>query len=363
MKTPTLRVSTRKGLFTLKKQGRDWTITSVDFPGEPVTMFLQDPRDGSCYAALNLGHFGVKLWRKLPREKEWKEIACPAFPKVENPDASDPAPSLGQIWCLETGGTDQPGFLWCGTIPGGLFSSRDRGDSWQLNESLWNAPERKQWMGGGYDKPGIHSICVDPRKSHHVSLAVSSGGVWTTDDGGESWKNIGHGLRAEYMPPEKQFDLINQDPHRMVACPANPDFLWIQHHNGIFSSTDGGLNWREHKGVKPSVFGFAVAVHPADPQTAWFVPAIKDERRIPVAGKLSVTRTRNAGKSFQSLRKGLPQKHAYDLVYRHCLEVDGTGRRLGFGSTTGHVWISENSGDSWKLVSAHLPPVYAIRWA
>ena len=71
--------------------------------------------------------------------------------------------------------------------------------------------------------------------------------------------------------------------------------------------------------MKPSTFGFAVAVHPRDPETAWFVPEIKDEKRIPREGKLVVTRTRDGGKTFEVLSNGLPQSHAYDVVYRHAL--------------------------------------------
>jgi hypothetical protein len=114
--------------------------------------------------------------------------------------------------------------------------------------------------------------------------------------------------------------------------------------------------------VRPSVFGFAVAAHPTDPATAWFVPSIKDEKRYPVDGKVVVTRTRDGGRSFQTLTKGLPQEHAYDLTFRHALDVDETGTRLAFGSTTGSLWVSEDGGDGWQAVSLNLPPVYAVRF-
>jgi hypothetical protein len=106
-----------------------------------------------------------------------------------------------------------------------------------------------------------------------------------------------------------------------------------------------------------------VVVHPDDPNIAWFVPGIKDEKRIPVDGALVVTRTRDGGKSFKSLKKGLPQKHAYDLIFRHGLAIDETGDKLAMGSTTGGVWVSEDQGDSWQSVSHSLPPVYAVRFA
>ena len=149
----------------------------------------------------------------------------------------------------------------------------------------------------------------------------------------------------------------------MVAqCPAHPDALWVQHHNGIFKSTDAAASWTEIAGVQPSAFGFAVAVHPADPNTAWFVPAVKDEKRYPAEGRVVVNRTRDGGRTFETLTQGLPQEHAYDLVFRHALDVDETGNRLALGSTTGSLWISEDGGDSWQTLSANLPPVYAVRF-
>src|SRR3546814_18121578 len=93
------------------------------------------------------------------------------------------------------------------------------------------------------------------------------------------------------MPPDKAFDLNVQDPHRLAHCPAEPDTVWCQHHNGIFRSVDGGTTFDEIASVEPSVFGFAVAAHPGDPRTAWFVPAVKDECRVPVDGRLVVTRS------------------------------------------------------------------------
>ena len=76
-----------------------------------------------------------------------------------------------------------------------------------------------------------------------------------------------------------------------------------------------------------------------------------------------VTRTRDGGKSFEVLAKGLPQEHAYDVVYRHALAIDDAGERLAFGSTTGGLWVSEDQGDSWACITHTLPPVYAVRFA
>lgn len=352
----TLRVGTRKGLFIFEKSGGQWQCSAPTFLGEPVSMVMTDPRNGDQYTALNLGHFGVKLHRADAGSDSWMEVVAPTFPKTGEVDGA----SLDQIWELVPGG-DSAGTLWAGTIPGGLFKSTDRGESWTLMESLWNKPERDRWFGGGYDKPGIHSICVHP-DNQLVRLAISCGGVWESPDGGTSWQQTGQGLRAAFMPPELAYDPVSQDPHRMVSCPASPDHLWIQHHNGIFRSSDGGHQWSEITDVQPSVFGFAVVVHPADPDTAWFVPGIKDEYRVPVDGKLLVNRTRDGGKTFEPLTNGLPESPAWDLVYRHALDIDASGDVLAFGSTTGNLWLSEDQGDHWQCLSNHLPPINVVRF-
>lgn len=365
-----LYIATRKGLFTVDRTNGNWEITDCDFLADPVYIVLPDRQSENVYAALDHGHFGVKLHRSNDRCSTWEECAAPAYPKKPDgvadimcPTRNIPIPwSLKLIWALETGSPDVPGELWCGTIPGGLFHSTDHGASWQLVESLWNHPLRKEWFGGGMDYPGVHSICVDPRDPKHVTIGISCGGVWVTRDAGHSWECQAEGMWAAYMPPERRNDPFIQDPHCVAQCRANPDVLWAQHHNGVFRSTDGAASWQEIENVPPSTFGFAVAAHPTDPETAWFVPAEKDEKRVPVDAKVVVARTRDGGRSFDELRTGLPQIHAYDLTFRHALDVDDSGNRLAFGSTTGSVWISENQGDSWQCLSTNLPPVYCVRF-
>jgi hypothetical protein len=217
-------------------------------------------------------------------------------------------------------------------------------------------------MGGGNEDTAMHSVSPDPRDPRRIVIAISCGGVWDSADDGASWSLRGKGLVATYMPPELQGTPEVQDPHRIARCADAPDTIWMQHHNGIFRSTDAGSTWTQ---IKPpgDDFGFAVAAHPHDSQTAWFAPAIKDEQRMPRDGALAVTRTRDGGRSWEVLRDGLPQRDAYDLIYRHGLDVDESGERLVMGSTTGAVWVSEDSGEGWQLVTAHLPPVYAARFA
>ncbi len=369
-----LYAATRKGFFTLDRKSSGWTISKVDFLGMNATMLLDDPRDGMLYVALDHGHFGVKLHRSPDGGQTWEECAVPQYPKFTDEDQKKQAESgefgarrdfssLQEIWELTPGGPDQPGVLWAGTIPGGLFRSADQGSSWQLVRTLWEREERWRWFGGGKDSPGIHSVAVNPADSQHVTVGISCGGAWVTEDGGASWQCRSTGMRADYLPPDQAGDPNAQDPHRLVQCRSRPEMLWVQHHNGIFRTTDGGRQWTEIEDVLPSAFGFAVIVHPEDPETAWFVPGVKDECRVPVDGALVVTRTRDGGQSFDVLCQGLPGKHCYDIVFRHGLDIDSTGARLAMGSSTGSLWYSDNLGDTWQCLANHLPPIYCVRFA
>jgi hypothetical protein len=353
----TLYVGTRKGLFTFtRRSDGHWRAPAPAFLAQPVTAVL---RSGSTlYAALNLGHFGVKLHRSTDGGESWGEVAAPAFPTPGT--EAEKARSVGFVWTLAAGkpGTDE---LWAGTLPVAMFHSPDGGESWRFNAALDAVPGREEWFGGGYDDAAIHSVHADPRDPARLTIAISSGGVWRSDDAGASWRAVGQGLRAEYVPPELTYSPASQDPHRLAHCPADLAIVWCQHHNGIFRSTDGALTFNEvSANAKPSAFGFAVAAHPADPDTAWFVPAVKDEARVPIDGRLVVMRTRDGGRSFESLSRGLPDEPSYDLVYRHALDVDESGNLLAMGSTTGNLWISEDGGESWHLVSAHLPPIAQV---
>ncbi len=351
--TSTVLIGTRKGLFEYDLGGADAEIVSTHFLGSPVSAFTADPRDGAWYAGLDHGHFGVKLHRSDDRGATWTELPYPAY--------SDGETATRLIWTLQPGHASQPDVLWCGTIPGGLFRSDDRGQTWELNKSLWDDPSRAEWFGGGYDQPGLHSISIDPRSPDSMTVGVSCGGAWYTDDGGGSW-SASTGMRAGYVPDGRADDPRIQDPHRIVRCPAAPDVLWTQHHNGIFRSTDNGRTWSSIDGVSPSAFGFAVAVHPTDPETAWFVPAQSDEVRVPVDGAMVVNVTHDGGRSFETIGSGLPQQDAYHLVYRHGLDVDATGSRLAMASTTGSLWHSDDGGSSFRQVTSSLPPVLCLQY-
>lgn len=353
----TLMLGTRKGLIRFEKGANGWKYHNTCFLGIPVSMTHRDDRSGIWWACLDHGHWGTKLHRSSDEGKSWEEVAAPKFPEGYEVKEGVPA-SVRYLWAFAQGGADQPGRIYIGTEPGGLFQSDDNGDSFQLVESLWNHPSRAEhWFGGGRDYAGIHSIAVDPRDSDHFFVGVSVAGVFETRDGGKSWQVRNKGLRADFLPdPHAE---LSHDPHLLVMSRNHPEMLWQQNHCGIFRSTDGGQHWHDVSQPEgPARFGFCIETDSAHPERAWVVPAISDEIRAAIGQSLCVSRTEDGGKTWTDFRAGLPQEGCFDIVYRHALAR--SGNTLAFGTTTGNLFLSENDGVSWTCLNHTLPMVYSV---
>jgi photosystem II stability/assembly factor-like uncharacterized protein len=355
----TLLLGTRKGFLAYRFKNDNWEIENLSFEGSPVSIAYADARHNTWWAALDHGHWGVKLHRSKDRGRTWQEVAAPAYPEGEEVKDGMPA-ATRYIWAMANGGENYLSRLWIGTDPGGLFLSEDEGDSFQLVESLWKHPTRKtNWFGGGRDLPGIHSVVVDPRNENHIHIAVSCAGVFETVDAGKTWEVCNHGLRADFLPDP--YSEIGHDPHILVAAPANPDVLWQQNHCGIFRSVNGAKNWEavSERG-QLAHFGFAIAVADDNPDQAWVAPANSDEVRTSVKGSLCICRTDDGGKTWKELRNGLPQQNCFDIVYRHALTSSEDA--VAFGTTTGNLFFSQNRGENWQVINNYLPMIHSLQF-
>ena len=356
----TLLLGTRKGFISYQYKNGKWKAENLSFEGVPVSIAYVDGRTGTWWAALDHGHWGVKLHRSNDRGNSWEEVTAPAYP--EGSEIKDGIPATTRyIWAMASGGKKFPSRIWLGTDPGGLFVSEDAGNNFQLVKSLWDHPTRKGgWFGGGRDQPGIHSIVVDPRNENRIHIGISCAGVFETIDAGKTWHIRNKGMHADFLPdPNAE---TGYDPHILVAAPSNPDILWQQNHCGIFRSTDAAMNWQDIGQTDgPAKFGFAIAVAEDDPDQAWVAPANSDTTRTAIKGALCICRTDDGGKSWKTLTKGLPQENCYDIVYRHALTLSGDA--LAFGTTTGNLFLSQDKGESWQVINNYLPMVYSLQFA
>tara|TARA_Y100000589_G_scaffold93160_1_gene88036 strand:- start:2205 stop:3506 length:1302 start_codon:yes stop_codon:yes gene_type:complete len=390
----TILLGTRKGTVIVERNSSRWQARPIVHQGIPVCYAARDPRDGTLWASLDHGHWGPKLSRSRDGGTTWEDVLSLKYPEgarhiiqyLPTPDFNPEAPAgepqykdatVYKIWSIAFGPATQPGRLYAGTIPGGLFVSDDGGDSWELNRPLWNHESRggdlfkgeatstTHWGGTpasidyGVFEPGIHSIVIDPRNADHLYVAVSSAGILETKNGGKTWVGRNKGMRVDYLPdPEAEW---GHDPHFVTACRDQPDHVWQQNHFGVYYSDNGAQSWNKVSLPDAGVhFGFPIAVDAQDGRTAWVVPARADSERMALDGGLFVARTSDGGQSWQSFRSGLPQENAYDIVFRHGLDV--AGDCVCFGSTTGNVYLSEDRGEHWHCLGNHFPPVYSVRF-
>ena len=367
-----LLVGTRKGLFRIERSNGRWTIANSWFLGDPVTMVLPEAGGKRIHAALGTGHFGVKLRRSEDGGKTWDEAPAPAYPpKPEGFVDKDPMRGIDVpwssflIWGLEQGGL--PGELWYSDIPGGLFRSTDGGENWTMIRSLWDDPRRQKWMGGGYDFAGIHSILVDPRDAAHLYVGLSSGGVFESLDGGQSWAPLNAGCAADFLPGAAHE--YGHDPHRVVCAASNPDRLWQQNHCGVYRmDREDGVWVRVGKNLPADIgdIGFPLVVSPFDPDTAWVFPMDGTDvwPRTAPGGRPAVWRTTDGGASWERQDRGLPSEKAWWTVKRQSLSRDlHDPLGLYLGTTSGEVWGSINSGRTWKCLARHLPHIYSVEVA
>jgi hypothetical protein len=303
-------------------------------------------------AAVSSPFYGPKVFLADDPAGEWVQAEGVALPEGGEQ-------ALEKLWILRTG--EAEGSVYAGGDPGVLFESRDGGATWELNRGLWEEPTRPKWQPGGGGLC-LHTIETWPGDPNRLAIAISAAGVWLTDDGGESWRKGNQGLTPRYLPEDTPEDEVGLCVHRMRRAPLQPERIFMQFHGGVYRSDDAGESWQDIAPGLPSDFGFPLAIDPADPDSAFVIPLVADMDRVTPEGRVRVYETRDAGASWTPRGDGLPQPHAYLTILREAFERKGEGDALElyFGATSGAVFGSGDAGESWFEVAANLPPVHSV---
>jgi len=357
-----LLVGTMKGAFIFRSDGarEKWDVAGPYFPGRSVYAMNFDGRNGRqrLWAAVNSSFWGSFLSSSNDFGKTWSD---PEAYNIKFPEGSEV--SLKQIWQIAPGHPSEPDTLYCGVEPAALFKSTDAGETWSLERGLFDHPHRTQWMPGGGGLC-LHTILPDPSNDQRLFVAISTGGVYRTDDGGQNWQPRNKGIFVKFLPPGQQYPEWGQCVHKVVSHAANPDRMFLQHHWGVYRSDDAGDSWIDIGKGLPSDFGFALEIDPHEANTVYVIPIESDEFRCTPEAKLRVYRTRNAGESWEALTEGLPQEDAFETILRDSMKADAndpTG--LYFGTRNGKLFGSNNGGNSWTAISEGLPAITCVKTA
>lgn len=352
-----LLVGTIKGAFILRSnaQRKRWETGGPYFHGHAVYALAYDHRAGRQRIwASTQSYWGTNLRSSDDFGRSWTN---PPEAPIRFP--VETGASLKNIWQIALGRPDEPETLYCGVEPAALFESRDGGETWSLNRPLFDHPHRSRWLpsNGGL---ALHTIIPDPVNPLRMYIAISTGGVYRTCDGGSTWTPQNRGIRVTFAP--NKYPDFGQCVHKIAMHPRHPERLYLQNHWGLYRSDDYAESWTDIANGVPSDFGFAMVVHPAHPDCAYCIPVESDEFRCACDGRLRVYRTRNAGASWEALSRGLPQKSAYETVLRDAMTTDENDPAgIYFGTRSGQIFSSLDEGRTWQKVAEGFPSILCVR--
>jgi photosystem II stability/assembly factor-like uncharacterized protein len=345
--------ATRKGLFLLRgdEGRREWRLEGPMLPGWEIYHAVLDPRDGVVYACTNSFAYGPTVHRSSDLGKTWERTESLGLPE-------DGELKLERTWHVEPGHEEEPNTLWLGGAPGVLFRSDDGGKTWEPNSGLLEHPTRERWQPGAGGMC-CHSIQLDPGDRRRIIVGISAAGVFRSEDGGESWAPANKGTAADFMPDK--YPEVGQCVHKVLLHSERPGRLWQQNHCGVYRSDDYGESWERLDGNGlPSDFGFGLALHPRDPDTAFVVPEESAENRVTADGRLGVWRTRDGGSTWELAADGLPER-AWVAVLREGMASDGLDPAgIYVGAQSGSIFVSPDEGGSWLEAARDLPPVLSV---
>ena len=350
-----LLIGTSKGLFLLDATGE---LKNPIASGASIPSVAFDPRNRRLLAGKSSFFWGTGVVYSDDLGQTWVESEAPNTKFPADVDAS-----LKQVWQIAPGSSAEPGVVYVGAEPASLFRSTDGGETFELVRGLWDHPHRPTW-NPGFGGLCLHTVLSDPREPDRLTVAISTGGVYRSDDAGATWRPSNSGIRADFMPEDQRYPEYGQCVHRVARDASKPDTLFLQNHGGLYRSDDSGATWQDIANGVPSDFGFPIVTHPHKTGTAYVIPNGDAFNRWTPEARLRVYRTSDGGGSWEPLTDGMPQKNAYITVLRDAFASDTMDPAgLYFGTRSGELYASSDDGNTWELLAEHLPPVLSVRAA
>jgi hypothetical protein len=358
-------VGTRKGAFVLTSDGRreTWDVQGPHFGGWEIYHVAGSPADPDrLYASQSNGWFGQIVQRSDDGGATWEPVGNDFayegdLGNHQYYDGSEKPWVFNRVWHFLPS-ADDPDAVLAGAEDAALFRTTDGGQSWAELPGLRTHTSATTWAPGAGGLC-LHTILPAPDDPSRLLVAISSAGVFRSEDGGDTWTPSNQGLRSDFLPDGEAE--VGHCVHKLAQHPSRPEVVYMQKHWDVMRSDDGGRSWREISGDLPTDFGFTIGVHAHDPDTVYVVPITSDEQHYPPDGRLRVYRSRTGGDEWEPLTDGLPQEHCYVNVLRDAMAID-TMDPCGvyLGTTGGQVYVSSDAGDAWRPIVRDLPAVLSV---
>ncbi|MCE2803042.1 MAG: glycosyl hydrolase [Gemmatimonadota bacterium] len=197
-----------------------------------------------------------------------------------------------------------------------------------------------------------------PSAPHSFVMGTTGGGVWRTDDAGQSWRNLSDGTFGGSIGA---VEVAPSDPNVIYVGEGSVDIRGnTSMGRGAWRSTDGGRNWTRLGLPAAGQIG-RIRAHPADPDRAFAAVLGRPFGRNPERG---VYRTTDGGASWRKVLYLNDSTGAVDLVinprnprivYAAMWRAERKPWTLISGSSEGGIWRSTDGGETWAKLGGGLP--------
>lgn len=261
-----------------------------------------------------------------------------------------------QVWSITVHPTN-PGVIYAGTSPGGVFRSEDGGDTWRR---LPNAVQPERLKMGFACR--VMRLAIVPGRPDEIYAALEVGGAMRSLDGGESWTDCSDDLVAlaerPHLKSRIQSDSETEgmlDAHALAVSAAAPGSVFLAVRMGLFQSDDRGKSWRDLEigRFSPLTYGRDIRVSPHDPRTlyACLSPAARSEDG-------SLYRSTDLGRTWSRLDHGVKANATMMALALHPRDPE----QVYCVSRCAQVFGTQDGGTTWR--ESRLPDgvkdVYAL---
>jgi photosystem II stability/assembly factor-like uncharacterized protein len=323
-------VGTIQGVVDMERDGDSpgWHVARRTLTGEHIHALLIEPESGTIFAGVNHGSIFASLddgrtWERRDQgltEQDVYSLACARLP-------SGPR-------------------IFAGTEPAHLFGSDDLGRSWVELPAL-RAGDTSRWTFPA--PPNVaHTkhIAVHPHDPQTVFVGVEQGGLLKSTDAGRTFRVIPG---------------MDEDVHRTVINPRNPDEIFVTTGVGMYVTADGGKTWEQWTDQQHEIGGYPdlLVHHPRQPELMFIASAEQGPGtwfREHYAGS-RISRSADGGRTWRAVPHGFPDQPLRTAFEAMSLEDWGDSFSLFGATATGEVWCSDDGGEHWSEVLRGLAPI------